>query len=57
VLINIQPFIHFVLDAKARSKRLRAAKIPVLIAEKIVLQPSFYVLFSEISFESRFGAG
>jgi len=57
MLISTQPFIHFVLEAKARLKRLKAAKIPALIAEKIVFQPSFYVLFSEISFESRFGAG
>ncbi|WP_312808320.1 hypothetical protein [Agrobacterium cavarae] len=57
MLINTQPFIHFVLEAKTRSNRLKAAKIPVLIAEKIVLQPSFSALFSEISFESHFGAG
>ncbi|MEH3111419.1 MAG: hypothetical protein PGN22_15105 [Agrobacterium cavarae] len=57
MLINTQPFVHFVLEVKARSKRLKAAKIPVLIAEKIVLQPSFSALFSEISLESHFGAG
>jgi len=57
VLSNTQPFIHFVLEVKARSKRLKAAKIPVMIAEKIVLQPYFSALFSEISFESRFGTG
>ncbi|MEH3125663.1 hypothetical protein [Agrobacterium cavarae] len=57
MLSNTQPFIHFVLEVKARSKRLKAAKIPVMIAEKIVLQPSFSALFSEISFESRFGTG
>jgi len=57
VFINTQPFIHFVLEVKTRSNRLKAAKIPVLIAEKTLLQPYFSVLFSEISFESRFGTG
>ncbi|MGV1904993.1 hypothetical protein [Agrobacterium cavarae] len=57
MFINTQPFIHFVLEVKTRSNRLKAAKIPVLIAEKILLQPYLSVLFSEISFESRFGAG
>ncbi|MQB20818.1 hypothetical protein DXT90_09270 [Agrobacterium tumefaciens] len=45
MLISTQPFIHFVLEAKARLKRLKAAKIPALIAEKIVLQPSFLSFF------------